>query len=359
MKYIVYLTINTKNNKIYLGVHKTKNPEIFDGYIGNGVTRNAPSSYKYSKTPFQFAVNKYGVDAFRRTTLKIFDNEEDAYKFEYEIINEEFIKRNDVYNATIGGGNPPHNYRIIYQYTLDGYFIKEWDSIVEASEYFTCSDSALSAAIKFKGSSVGFFWDDEKFDLLDITTRSNNSNKQQVYQYSLQGALTDTYSSIVNAGEDNNEPSSTIGRAIQGEYVVNGYYYSLSLFDKFIPKETIKIRGKQIHLYDVEGNYYKSFNSPLEAAKFFDLKTSSEISTALRVGRLFKGYQVSLEKVQSMKKIESLNNKAKCVGRYTMEGELVESFKSIMEACDKFGTGVQKVLREQQKQCKGFIFKYI
>ena len=30
MKYIVYQTINIKNNKIYIGVHKTENPDVFD-----------------------------------------------------------------------------------------------------------------------------------------------------------------------------------------------------------------------------------------------------------------------------------------------------------------------------------------
>lgn len=37
MKYIVYQTINTVNNKIYIGVHGTEDPETFDGYIGNGI----------------------------------------------------------------------------------------------------------------------------------------------------------------------------------------------------------------------------------------------------------------------------------------------------------------------------------
>jgi hypothetical protein len=57
MKYIVYLTKNLKSkingiNKIYVGVHKTKNPEIFDGYIGCGVYIQQPSTYMYPKTPF-------------------------------------------------------------------------------------------------------------------------------------------------------------------------------------------------------------------------------------------------------------------------------------------------------------------
>ena len=35
--YIVYCTTCTENGKIYIGVHKTKDPNIFDGYIGNGL----------------------------------------------------------------------------------------------------------------------------------------------------------------------------------------------------------------------------------------------------------------------------------------------------------------------------------
>ena len=40
MKYIVYCTMCTENGKIYIGVHKTKTPEEFDGYIGNGIKVN-------------------------------------------------------------------------------------------------------------------------------------------------------------------------------------------------------------------------------------------------------------------------------------------------------------------------------
>ena len=36
MKYIVYKTTCLINNKIYIGVHQTENPEIFDGYLGRG-----------------------------------------------------------------------------------------------------------------------------------------------------------------------------------------------------------------------------------------------------------------------------------------------------------------------------------
>ena len=60
MKYIVYQTVNKVNNKIYIGVHGTEIDD-FDGYIGNGVSIYRPATYMNPKTPFQFAVKKYGI----------------------------------------------------------------------------------------------------------------------------------------------------------------------------------------------------------------------------------------------------------------------------------------------------------
>lgn len=36
VKYIVYLTINTVNKMIYVGIHATENPLGFDQYLGCG-----------------------------------------------------------------------------------------------------------------------------------------------------------------------------------------------------------------------------------------------------------------------------------------------------------------------------------
>ena len=106
IKYIVYLTICKISKKFYVGVHSTTTSK-FDGYLGNGIYANKPSSYKKSETPLRRAVNKYGPDQFLRITLFEFDNEEDAYKKEEEIVNIEFLKRADVYNACLGGKKPP------------------------------------------------------------------------------------------------------------------------------------------------------------------------------------------------------------------------------------------------------------
>ena len=141
-KWIVYNTVNIINNKYYIGVHKTIDPEIFDGYIGCGVMVNSPSSYMYPETPFQSAVKKYGPGNFKRSVLYVFDNAKEAYEKEKEIVNANFVRRKDVYNACLGGANTillnPIN-----QFDLNGNFIKTWDFIIDAADFFGISGNAI------------------------------------------------------------------------------------------------------------------------------------------------------------------------------------------------------------------------
>ena len=141
MKYIVYQTVNKVNNKIYVGIHGTETPNEFDGYIGNGVSIYRPATYLNPKTPFQYAVKKYGIKNFIRTTLKIFDKEEDAYKMEEDIVNEDFLKREDVYNLALGGRLPDcaNPRKKVYMYDLDGNFEREFDSVNSAGRFLNPS----------------------------------------------------------------------------------------------------------------------------------------------------------------------------------------------------------------------------
>lgn len=136
MKYIVYQTTNKVNNKIYIGVHSAETDE-FDGYIGNGVNIYRPATYMNPKTPFQCAVKKYGVKNFIRTTIQEFEKEEDAYKLEELLVNEQFLKREDVYNLALGGritelANPRKK---VYMYDLDGNFEREFASVNSAGRF--------------------------------------------------------------------------------------------------------------------------------------------------------------------------------------------------------------------------------
>lgn len=243
MKYIVYLTLCIPNNKIYIGVHETENPDKFDGYLGNGVFITRPASYKKSKTPFQYAVNKYGIKNFKRITLSIFDTKEEAYLLEKQLVNKEFLQRPDTYNIKIGGeGGCP---------------------------------------------------------------------------------------------------------------------------------ETAKVK---VYMYDQEGNFVREFNTVYECNKFFIPSATSggHVPRAIKLGHLFFGYQLSYTKVEYMKKwspkqyarVNNLpkvpyNKEYKPIGRYTMEGVLLQKYNCLSECIKDGYRNAKEVIKGNRKHCKGYLFKYI
>jgi len=56
-----------------------------------------------SGTQIVDAIKEHGLDNFEKLILYVFYNQKDALKKEKELVNREFIARNDTYNLCIGG----------------------------------------------------------------------------------------------------------------------------------------------------------------------------------------------------------------------------------------------------------------
>ena len=68
--YTVYKIVNMLNQKFYIGVHKTNNPN--DGYFGSGKA-------------IKEAIKLHGKENFKKEIIYITENEQEAYSVEKEL----------------------------------------------------------------------------------------------------------------------------------------------------------------------------------------------------------------------------------------------------------------------------------
>lgn len=279
-KYIVYKTTNTVNNKIYIGVHleDTNKP---NKYIGCGIYSNTSKCY----THFQSAVKKYGYDKFKREILFEYPDSEDgmeqAYAKEAELVNEDFIKRSDVYNMQVGGKLTTFENRKkkISQYSLDGKFIKSFDSIEEAKQetgLYTIAAAVLGIS-KYCGEFQWKEYDPTESDIDPITIK-----EKPVYQFDLQGNFLKVWKSASLASQIFKNPKAArsaihnvCNKITRQAY---GYYWSFKRSFEYNEYNQFKA----VACYNDEGGFITSYSSLKEAATAMGLKDTSAISNCIR-----------------------------------------------------------------------------
>lgn len=258
MNYTLYIH-TTPSGKKYVGI--TKRNIKLRWSNGNGYTKN-----KY----FYNAIKKYGWENIEHKV--IFENlsrEEADYKERELIRNLKTTNPKYGYNLAIGGGvgmevtdetrkkisesrkgiKPPFNGSMfteeqkraisiglskkIKQYTLDGDFIREWDSIKAARNGFRSNDSSnISACLSNKiYIAYGYYWNYSNV----------NIDKQSIKNY------VDTHKLKVK------------NRFIELHNSTRGRKYKRS-------QEYIDGKKKKVIQYDLNGNYIKTHNSLKEAA---------------------------------------------------------------------------------------------
>jgi len=135
MYHIVYKTTNSINNKFYIGVHSTLNPD--DSYLGSG--------YLIKK-----AIKKHGRNNFVKEIICMGFSKEDAFFLERLILREQRIKNKKLlYNLAEGGeGHRGTNKKSKTVLLFDNNFklIQSFTSQTEAARFIQVDPSTVKLA---------------------------------------------------------------------------------------------------------------------------------------------------------------------------------------------------------------------
>lgn len=187
----IYKIENKINQKIYVG----QSINIMRRWAAHKIDAfNKKLSQKY-KSALYSAIRKYGLQNFNFEILERCSKEDlnrrENYWIQYYCSN----NPNFGYNLTSGGDNPPKTITKCYQYDLEGYFIKEFESVICASEETKTNKSSISrcchGGIKSAG---GYIW--RLYKVEKIEEYSSEREIIPIYQYSKNGDLIKIYNSM-------------------------------------------------------------------------------------------------------------------------------------------------------------------
>lgn len=356
MKWILYCTTNKINGKIYIGVHKTENPDVFDGYIGNGI--EIGWTIKNPQTAFQFALKKYGYSNFYRSTLKIFDNEDDAYNEEARIVDIEFLKRHDNYNTSLGGKHSGVVYDKLYQYDLEGNFIKEWFSVGDAVKYYQCNSNRFNMAITDQRSAFNSYWTKKYVEKLDVTDY-RKSGHSEIYQYDLNGNFLEMFENVKDIREKFNLSQASVDDAMSRKVPIKGFYFisNGNIMDIIKKREEFAVKNdKCVSSYNKDTKQIiRTYPSITQAAKETQIKFS-DIKKAISTGNPTENLLWSFGFNETYIKQEKPVGRK--VAQYDLEGNLVKVWESLA-TCAKEHPKCRDVLKGNRNQTHGFKFKFI
>lgn len=282
--YCVYCHRNIFNNKLYIGISK----DIKKRWSNNG------KQYKEC-VYFYRAIEKYGWDNFEHIVLVDNIPKEMACIIEKELIEKYKTQdENFGYNIADGGfggrttsGEKHFLSKKVYQYTLDGIYVREWENAQRASEELGISVSDIHTMCrKEKGikKSGNFMWSYTKLDMMQPYVRETHS-KEHILQLDNDFNIVKKYKNIsyINKDEFNSDKVVECCKK-KRQYSHNGYYwvyekdFNQDYIEYIIDRKNGKHRkptSKQINQYDLLNNLLNTFVSATEAEKYTGVNRNS------------------------------------------------------------------------------------
>ena len=348
------MTVNTVNNKIYMGIHITEDPTKFDNYWGCGITGTSSYHFKHPKTPFQRACKKYGLAAFKRYTLFIYNTYEEAQEMEKILVNDSFVARADTYNTAIGGGEGrvPKMEIEVHKYDLEGNYIETYISRSDAARKNGVKYPSILSAIINKGICAGFYWSETKVAKLDISGYKKN-RKKEVFLYDKNGDFLQSFESAAECAKFLEVRSQDVSNAARKEIKCFGYYILYNKYEKFSVPEYKRNTHHKVYQYDKDGKFIAEFSELQNARNILKLKLKN-CAHKIQTKSLCDGFYWAYEKYSTFPIKKKVTRK---VIQKDLGGNIIKVWDKVQD-CKKEFANVRYVLSGARPQTKGYKFEY-
>jgi hypothetical protein len=209
----------------------------------------------------------------------------------------------------------PAGLRKVYQYDLDGNFIKEYENISSASFFMNEKTQSLYFCLSGKYNySRGYFWTYNYYlKLPDVILNKIKISKKykteifktsKIYQYDLNGDFINEYNTLNDVSNDLIYRNNVL-RVLEGRYKnSDNYIWKLEYYKK-LPQNILNTHihkaKKIVYQYDLDGNFIKKYDTILSVAKSFNVR-GGNVTNALN-GQRCKIYKNFIFRTDYYKKL--------------------------------------------------------
>ena len=137
-----------KNNKWCVYKHTSPSKGVYIGITKQNPVIRWSNGSGYKRNPYFYkAIQKYGWDNFKHEILFSNLTQEEAERYEKNLISE-YRNGGKCYNILDGGlAAVVDTSKKVYQYTLEGKFLKEWTSATEAAKFYKVTQSTITKIV--------------------------------------------------------------------------------------------------------------------------------------------------------------------------------------------------------------------
>ena len=361
-KYKIYMHKNKVNGKVYIGQTYTSLQHRF-----------GKDGCRYSGCPiFWNAIQKYGWDNFEHIILEegINNKKEANEKEKYYIALYNSTNGDFGYNIQIGGCEQTKLSIKVFQYSLEGEFIKEYNSIADASRDCDIANGKISDCCKGNRKSAGgYMWSYEKVNKLASYKRKSKS--KPVYQYSLDGNFIRKYNTVIEASKDINCNPSKINSCCNLTCKTSGgYQWRYEYFDSIDEIKSVtraQMNDNKIVQIDKLGNIVREFSSTKEASLLYEDSNKAYHTIKACLSNNAKSAYGYIWIYKSDLDSFNINNyiqyspHMKEIEQYDLDMNYLRTFKSISDASKEVNGATGNISRcclGEYKTAYGYIWKY-